>query len=291
MKIAYLILCHKNEQQVNMLLNELLKDDSDCYVHIDKKSSLQNIIKSHRINILPDNKRVDIKWASNTMIRATLNLIEAVINSNKYYDYVCLLSGQDFTIKTSSERIRFFKQNMGCNYIEVLDHKSSMYTRYSRRNNLKYPLWMFNLNKTTRILRKLYILFTGGHYYTFPFMKRKNNSGLNFEYGSQWWCLHFECIMWMYNYIKKEVNVDFFDNSLTPDECFFQSVFMMSPFKKNRKDKLMFLEWSENKNNPRLLLNKDYEMLLRDKKHLFARKFDITIDENIFNRLIEYCKL
>ena len=66
---------------------------------------------------------------------------------------------------------------------------------------------------------------------------------------------------------------------------------MMSPFKNNRKDKLMFLEWSENKNNPRLLLNKDYEMLQRDKKHLFARKFDITIDENIFNRLIEYCKL
>ena len=34
MKIAILILCHKNPKQINLLLDKLNHQDIDCYIHI-----------------------------------------------------------------------------------------------------------------------------------------------------------------------------------------------------------------------------------------------------------------
>lgn len=41
MKIAILILCHKNPKQINLLLDKLNHQDIDCYIHIDKKRTLR----------------------------------------------------------------------------------------------------------------------------------------------------------------------------------------------------------------------------------------------------------
>lgn len=44
MKIAILILCHKNPKQINLLLDKLNHQDIDCYIHIDKKADFANKI-------------------------------------------------------------------------------------------------------------------------------------------------------------------------------------------------------------------------------------------------------
>ena len=84
--------------------------------------------------------------------------------------------------------------------------------------------------------------------------------------------------------------MDFFEYSLTPDECLFQTVFMHSPFKDTQRDKITYLEWAENKNNPRVLKTEDYN-LLKKSDCLLARKFDFDIDSKIFELLPdENCK-
>ncbi len=45
MKIAFLILCHKNPVQINYLIDTLDDKDVDFYLHIDKKSNIINEIK------------------------------------------------------------------------------------------------------------------------------------------------------------------------------------------------------------------------------------------------------
>ena len=288
MKIAYLILCHKNPKQVNLLLQKLLCD-GDCYVHIDKKSKMArgDLITSNRIFHVPERKRVDVRWTSNSMVRATLELIDLLLECGKPYDYVCLLSGQDFPIKSMKERQQYLKDNKGMNFIEVLPHSSAYFNRYEKRNRMYYPSYMFRGTFLSRALRKLWVISTGGFNHTIGFLKRKNDSGLYFEYGSQWWCLSFECVKWMQQFIKEHVNVEFFDHALTPDECFFQSVFMASPYKDKRLDKVVFLEWAANRNNPRILRTVDYELLQKQENKLFARKFDIKIDDKILEMLKE----
>ena len=44
MKIAILILCHKNPKQINLLLDKLNHQDIDCYLHIDKKADFTDKI-------------------------------------------------------------------------------------------------------------------------------------------------------------------------------------------------------------------------------------------------------
>ena len=39
MKIAYLILCHKNPIQVNMLIDQLTDENVDFYIHVDVKAN------------------------------------------------------------------------------------------------------------------------------------------------------------------------------------------------------------------------------------------------------------
>ena len=78
MKIAVLIQCHKNPEQINDLLKRFDNPDIDCFVHVDKKSNFQDeILKSKNVFILPVEKRVSVEWAQISQVTATLNLIDA----------------------------------------------------------------------------------------------------------------------------------------------------------------------------------------------------------------------
>lgn len=287
MNIAYLILCHKNPKQVQMLVNTLKAKHTDFYIHVDKKTNDFTLLESNNVFLLPYDRCVDVKWATKSMVVATMELIHFMLEHKKEYDYVFLISGQDFPIKTSEEIEKYLIDNHGCNFIEVLSHSDNMYKRYKKRNDLYYPTWMQDSKVLKKIIKKLYIYLSGGYKYTFRPFRRKNTTGLSFEFGSQWWCLTYDCLKWIANYIDKhKILMDFFEYALTPDECLFQTVFMHSPFKYTQHDKITYLEWSENKNNPRILKSKDYN-LLKQSDCLFARKFDIDIDETIVKLLIK----
>lgn len=82
MKIAVLIQCHKNPQQINLLLERLNHPDIDCYVHVDKKADFADkIIHRENVFVLPDEQRVSVEWAQFSQVTATLNLINTAVTS------------------------------------------------------------------------------------------------------------------------------------------------------------------------------------------------------------------
>ena len=118
MKIAYIVLCHKNVQQINKLLDLLYDEESAFFIHIDKKANIQKSIHvKPNIHILPNDKRIDIKWGNISMIEATRNLIEAVFDDDKKYDYIWLMSGQDFPLRSKEDIKEYLEQNKGKNFI------------------------------------------------------------------------------------------------------------------------------------------------------------------------------
>lgn len=287
MRIAYLVLCHKNSNQVSTLINQLDQDGVDFYVHIDKKTTSFTLPERYNLFVLPPEKRIDVRWATNSMVYATLNLAHAALSSNVKYDYLCLLSGQDFPIKSNCEIRDYLQANNGANFIEILPTDHPLYRRYCKRNELYYPEWIYGRSNVCKALKRLFIYLTGGFNRTYSLFRRKVPKDISFSYGSQWWCLTRECLHWIVDYLDNNPEVlRFFDHALTPDECIFQTVFMMSPFSKTAEDKLTFLEWDTNRNNPRILTKVDYQLLINSDK-MFARKFDCDKDREIVDLLIE----
>lgn len=84
-----------------------------------------------------------------------------------------------------------------------------------------------------------------------------------------------------------------YKSSLTPDESFFQTLFMMSPYKETRHDYLHYVDWTSQdgyngplvKNSPNTLTIADYDAM-KNSGYLMARKFDMNVSKEIIGKLI-----
>lgn len=283
MKIAFLMLAHKSPNQINMLLECLNDNDIDVYIHIDKKSNIKRDITNFSNNIyVNDNDRIDIKWGSVSMVQATINLIKAMIESNKTYDYVCLISGQDFLIKDIEDLKDFLHTNYGNNYIEILNKENANYYKYKKRVDLYYPQWMISKNKFIILLKFVYIIITGGFTKSISIFKRNKNYDLPFSFGSQWWTLQYDTVVEMYKLISQHTEyLKYYSNSLVPDESFFQTIFMMTSSSSQYVDSLTYTDWKEQINHPKTLQKEDIEILDGITDKFIARKFDENIDSDV----------
>lgn len=118
MKIAYLILCHKDPNHVNRLINALNSDDVFFYLHIDKKSTIREEINiQDNITVLDNN--VNVQWGSSNMILATMHLLQEA--SKEKYDYLFLISGQDYPIYSNYDITCFLEKSYGKQFIHYFD--------------------------------------------------------------------------------------------------------------------------------------------------------------------------
>ena len=240
--------------------------------------------------ILDESKCLDIKWGQNQMIHATTNLLKEAFYSNIQYDYFWFMSGQDFPIKSIDYIKKYLEKHRGANYIDVMDRNYKIYKRFKKRNDLKYPTCFANQTITMTILKHLYILITGGPYKTL-FFKRKNITGLEYNFGSSWWTLTHSSVEGMLDYLERHEEVlDFFDNSICPDESLFQSLFMKTPYTNTRENIKVYLDWTGENRHPKTLTINDYDTLMNS-DFLIARKFDEKIDGEIINKLESKLKM
>ncbi len=285
MKLAILLLCHKNPKQINKFLEVMQHPQISFFIHIDKKNNFaDSIIKKDSIYILPHELCYNIQWSSISIVQATLNLIEFAASKGEF-NYFWLCSGQDFPIKPIKDIVSFF-ENKTCNFINLFNSQNSTgkYTNYDKRNSLYYPKWIMENTLLQRILKRVYVEITGGYNKTL-FFSRKNIANLKFYFGSQWWCLNSKTIKWIIKYCKEHKEyLNFYKNCATPDESFFHTLVFNSPYKNNVSNYLHYIDWLGCKNSPRILTIKDFDKIKKS-NYLMARKFDI--DETLIKNIIE----
>lgn len=290
MKIAVLIMCHKDAHRVNRLISAIDDQDLDIYVHVDKKSNITSDISTGMsIRPLPDELRIDVRWAQLSQVEAELNLIKYA-HSFFEYDYYVLLSGYDYPITSITDFKALLLEDPKVNYINLTRSKNYLNNgrpnSFDKRNDIYYPKVTLNQSLLSRILRRTWVELTGGYNRTFNIFKRANQSReSSYYYGSQWWCLTGNTINWMIGHLKE--NQEFlkdFEGCCIPDESFFQTLFMRSPYVDLRRDNLHYIDWSEHSNNPKWLGLYDFESIKRSGK-CFARKI---ADEDLLDALDEY---
>lgn len=264
MKIAILILCHKNPKQINLLLDKLNHQDIDCYIHIDKKADFANkITKRSNIVLLPDEQRVSVEWAQISQVTATLNLLNtAVAGIRGGYDYYWLISGQDWPLRSADKIVKFFEEHNGTNFVQYWNsknHGSHQQNNLDKRNQIYFPIKLIGRKPWQKIIKRGWVEFTGGYNRTWKIFERKQ-LGIEFYFGSSWWAL------------KRE-------NATCPDESFFHTLVMLSPYADENTDYLTYLHFQKGANSPDIL-TEDNLQRARESKYLIMRKVDMNVDDS-----------
>ena len=268
MRIAYLILAHKNPEQVKRLLRLL---DGDVYIHIDSKSNSKDFyINNPQINYI--NNRISITWGGFSMIKATLKLIN-VARNNCNYDYYILLSGDDYPLKSLDELESFLMKHREYSFIEydkVEEKWQNLRGRYE-----KFRIFE-KTNLVNNAVQKILNIFVN---------KRGMYRNMQSYKGSQWWCLNSESIEYLLKYINDNKSVlRYFKHTNIPDEMFFQIILLNSHLSnKILNDNLRYI-LLEGTHAETLTIDNLKDLINAENK-FFARKFDIYIDSKILDLL------
>lgn len=296
MKIAYVISAYKYPEQLVRLIHRLNTQTASFFIHIDKKTDneiyhqiVRELSNFTNVYFL---KRHKCYWGDFGHVLATIKGIQEVFDQNIYFDYMFLLTGQDYPIKSNAYIEKFLQENKGKEFIKFHslphDRWEGKYEGFRRIDYWHFYLFnkyfcfpekrIFN-NRLISLLWSLLILLS----------PKKRKFPDNFEPfgGSGYWSLTRECVEYIHNFIKQNRDfVSFFKYVYIPDEIFFQTILLNSPFKDHVfNDDLRYVDWSgRNGFYPGILCKDDMEILSKSTA-LMARKFDNTIDSEVLDMI------
>ncbi len=226
-------------------------------------------------------RRSATNWGGFGLVQATLDGLRMICQKNDF-DYVILLSGQDFPIKPKETLKDFLLENFGISYLE--------YYRFP------HPYWRDN-GGYDRIRKWHFMLPMKKTWVTTKFRNGVNKilnaaapdrqipNGLSPYGGAQWWCLYQDCVHYIVDFLRKNrAFLQFFKTVRIPDEIIFHTILLNSHLSKNIENrKLTYVDWN-GPPFPRILKNTDLAMLQKAPQ-FFARKFDILDTPDIFERI------
>lgn len=276
MRIAHLILTHKNPAQLERLLKALDHPAFDLYVHLDRKTDIapfQYLAKRERVYFIRN--RTKIYWAGFGTIQATFNGFREIPIDN--YDYVNVISGQDFPLKSAAYIYEYFAQRPGKEFITCQSIDGEWASAAPRIRT--YSLINWKIPGKFRI-EKLVNRF---------FLPRKFPFDHQIVGRANWFTLTPAAIIYSMDFIQAHPElVRYYKLCWGADEFIFSTILYNSPFRDAIVDNVVYVDWTgQTQGHPRILLARDLEALQATDK-LFGRKFDMAVDEEIFTLLEDW---
>lgn len=264
MKIAHLILAHTATEQLERLINRLKHEDAHFFIHVDKKSDIRPFEK---LEVMPNVRlvcnRVKVFWGGFSQVQATLNGMKEIMGSGTKFDYINLMSGMDYPIKSTRFIHDFLQDNPGNIYMRcepIMEQWKEAATRITGYHlaNINFP----GKYKVERALNRL-------------MPPRTLRNAMTAVGRSQWFTISGESVAYILEYVKANPWITrFFKLSWGADEIFFHTILYNSPYRQAiQSDNLTYTDWSRGGASPKLLAADDIKALLQTDK-LFARKFD-----------------
>lgn len=280
LKLVVLIVAHKNIGQLLRLINAISHPQVIIYVHIDKKSDLDGSVFPDHVRIVKNS--VEVTWKLFSQVRAILNSVTEVVRNEVNFDYLTLISGQDYPIRSMGTILGSLSEQAGAEFIHHVPLDQTGWNqariRFERFYFQSYP------GALTRL---------GGRLVTYACdkvrWKRRFYKGLRPWGGSAWWTLSRPCILYILNLMAKDKGlVNYMMKTIHADEIIFQTIVMNSPFAENAvSENYRYMEWVRGNPNPNILTRSDFLKIVESPQH-FARKFDPEIDEEILDMLDDY---
>lgn len=285
MRIAILILAHKNPNQLQSLVERLQKK-FDVYIHLDKGCDLRENMFVAYENVYCV-KKYRTSWGSFNGILAPLELFEKAYE--KDYDYYLHISGQDLPIKSNQYIIDFLKENKDVSFLDYRQLPWNVWGEDGGLGRIQY-FWEHNLgNSFIDLVKKLFIRIVRKMQFAFD-IKRKLPD-IPFYGGANWVNLSKEAVTYLVNYIHEHPDyLNIFKYSVNADELWMQTILCNNDSLRLINNGLRFIDWSESKGgSPKTLTINDKEKIVHA-DDLFARKFDETVDNEIVEEILSETK-
>ena len=300
--IHYLILAHKNPEQLSMLCNSLESSVSYIYAHIDAnvdQSFFESYLQKNKIEYIRDRVNIYRWWFS--MVQATLNWIKQIFPKMKKNDHIVVMSWQDFPIKSQNYIHTILQKNKWKSFVWYVKQPNDerditkRVTKYYFHDLivpdwidicLKKILWFFI---AVPPLRNQIFGYIWQRVVNFFLPQRKTLlKKYNLYRGSQRQILSYDLVKYISELVgssEGKLLIKLFKNTAGPDELFFQTVFLNSQYKETIEN---FTHWYMDRKTwdtlPKILTMEDFP-LMKNSPYFFARKFDMDLDKNILNHL------
>lgn len=270
MRIAYLILAHRLPEQLVRLVRRLNTPNALFLVHVSRRSddAVYGAARSGLAGL--DNvvflRRHALHWGSFGHVRATIEGLDELYRREEHFDYVALLTGQDYPIKPVSAIERTLAEGGGRSFMA-----------YDRLPGG----WEDGMKRFTHWHSRRVGVPRGWHL-ELP-IRRRFPQGLVPYGGSSYWWLSREAVDYVRSFVAERPGYyRFFKHVDIPDEMFFHTILMNSPLRDAVvNDELRHVDWTR-KPLPAIFGVDDLETLRRSPK-LMARKFDVTVDAQILD--------
>lgn len=284
-KHAYLIMAHTQPELLKKLLSMLDDERNDIYLHIDSKAKdypLQEVTAVVKKSKCILTERTDVKWGSYSQINCEMVLLkEAVKTEHAYYH---LLSGMDLPIKSLDEIFTFFDKYEGLEFVDedlpqiseaALSRVKYVHKFYGKAGSVKDILGAA-ASKGQKLM---------------GVDRTRKYADIIFQKGRNWFSITHGLAKLV---VEKEAWVqEVFGQSVCGDELFLQTVARNSEYadkicNQNTMPEIpdtRYIDWARGtNNNPYVFRESDYEEL-KNSSALFARKFDLNVDEKIVEKL------
>ena len=302
MKIAVLMLVHKNKDQVVRLLSAMNHENIDFFLHVDKKSDL-DFSGLNMPNVYLTPRRHDVGLFEFSMVEAEMELIRTA-RQQGHYDYFMLMSGQCYPITSVSNIYDFLCRSYPEPFIEIVaPTKENYVTRnFAKAFALKrlkirsygwlkrhfsykgYRLFRYLPGGLAMVATRIKSLIIGTP------VRRLKKRGWGTYCGSQWWILPDRIIENVLPFFEDREYHRIVSDCFSCDETFFQTAIMARREENgirtdeagnyiNRKWFFIFHD-----GHP-ILLTQDRFREIKESGMLFGRKFDMDQDSEILNLL------
>jgi hypothetical protein len=280
MKIANLIVSHKNPRQLQRLLSQYSGAEFENWVHIDSRIDLEPyriIFQQKNVKML---RRRKVVWAGNSFVKVVLDSFSQILQ-NREVGYISVMSGLDFPVKPVEE---FYERV----------YKSFDTVKEEFFDICALEDWPYNQKPISDRFERYHLSdWTGrGRYFTERIInsilpKRKFYGGKLVPYGrSAWFTASHEFCSYALDYFRNNPGyLRFLQGVWASDEFAFSSLVMNSHFKDKRgPNHLRFIDWSEKKASPRTFTIEQYDQVIGSGCYI-ARKFDEQVDSMILDKL------
>ncbi|MFC3559014.1 beta-1,6-N-acetylglucosaminyltransferase [Pedobacter jamesrossensis] len=278
MRIAHIVMTHKNPAQLARLIKSLQHKDFDFYIHLDKKISIDDFLFLEKMDqVFFIRNRIKCNWGGWNFTQGIINCINEIISLNKNYNFINLLSAQDYPISSVTEIHNYLSERPSQNFINFAPDNSDWWAAAPERYE-KYHLTDVNISGKyffQRMINKI-----------LPKRKFPENLKLYGGSDSSWWTLSGDCAQHVAEMVTKNKKLNnFLKYCWGTDEFIIATLVMNSDFKnKTNNNNLRYIDWSEGNAHPKMLKIEDYSNLKSSTMH-FARKFDTEIDEVILDKI------
>lgn len=282
MKMAYLILAHDQEAQLDALVAALLAPESPdvAIIHADRRSALWASLSKRpadptgRVHILPN--PVAVRWGHQSMVTAMERLIAAALAQG--CDFAHLLSGADWPIVPRATIVEALASESAppclieAEYEDWLDERMQTYRLDARwlrldpeKDRLAYAA-TWELRRISGWLDRM--------------RPARSRPWGPWQKGSQWWSLPRDALELLGRELPRLRGSGRLTGTLCPDEHVIQTI-VAANFPDRLRPSRRFIDWSEGQSSPRVITRADLPALAGSDAW-FARKLDSRVDDFFF---------